>query len=549
MALNSDAPSGLQRRGRRGAWCAAFAAALACACALAAANVWFGPLNHDEGWYLLAARNLSRGMAPYRDFLYTQGPALPLVYGAFAWAWAPFGVLGGRAFTALLGMAAALLFARSAFSLAGRSEPRAAASAAFFAFVLVALSPDWAYFSAIPKTYALGSFFLAAGFAAASGRKPRPALSGACFALAAATRATLCLAAPPVFAAMAVESAADRRRRFDALRFAAGCSLVLALLYVPVLAVARENFVFSQTYHAARAAAPLGRWLVLRAAFACFLAQGYPAVFAAAAVVAAIRPGAVSCALRPGKLLGFAVSSPVYAAIAASFVLLTAAHWLVPFPYADYNTPAMPLAAVALSVPLGRALARSRLRPGAAAAAALALSLAFVAASPWPMKWVGGRQDRFWFTTDSSSPLARLREAGRALRAANPDRSPLLAQDAYLAVEADCPVVPGLEMGPFSLFPELPDSAARERRVHNVSTLAAAISGSGARFAAVGGYTFAIQCPSTEPLDDEARSSLLAALERAFPDIVAKWDRFGQQDAPLEIRAARCAPETGPGGN
>ena len=50
---------------------------------LAAVNVWFGPLNADEGWYLLAAQNVSRGMVPYRDFLYTQGPVLPFVYGAF----------------------------------------------------------------------------------------------------------------------------------------------------------------------------------------------------------------------------------------------------------------------------------------------------------------------------------------------------------------------------------------------------------------------------------------------------------------------------------
>lgn len=524
---------------RRRVWRAAFAAAAAFALLLAAANVWFGPLNHDEGWYLLAARNLARGMVPYRDFLYTQGPAMPLVYGALSPLWAPFGVLGGRVLTAAFGLAAALLFARSAGRLAAcGASPAAVAPASFFAFVLIALSPDWAYFSTIPKTYALGAFFLAAGFALVSAARPRFALAGACFALAAATRATLCLAAVPVFVAVAARSVGDRKRRFDALRFAAGCSLALAALYVPVFAVAPDQFIFSQTYHTARASAPLGRWIVLRAAFACFLVQGYPALVGAAAALAALAPRGLPARLRPRNLARLAVARPLFSAAAAAFVLLTLSHWLVPFPYADYNTPAMPFAAVALAVPLGAAASRARLRPGAVAAAALGFALVCVAASPWPMKWVGGRQDRFWFTTDPETPLARLREAGGVVRAANPGGAPIFTQDAYLAVEADCPVEPGFEMGPFSLFPDLDDDTARARRVHNLSTLLAAIEGTKARVASVGGYTFAMRCPSTEPLGDAEREALLDALRRRFPAVAGEWDRFGQQDTPLEIRTS-----------
>ena len=92
-------------------WFRLFLLAFAAAAALAAVNVWFGPLNQDEGWYLLAAQNVSRGMTPYRDFLYTQGPVLPYAYGWIAGAWSDAGVLGGRLVTAVFGLLATVFFA------------------------------------------------------------------------------------------------------------------------------------------------------------------------------------------------------------------------------------------------------------------------------------------------------------------------------------------------------------------------------------------------------------------------------------------------------
>ena len=145
-------------------WSVATALAAALAVALCGVNAWFGPLNHDEGWYLLAAQNVARGMVPYRDFLYTQGPAMPLVYGALSSVWSPFGVLGGRALTAAFGLLAVLAFAAFAANIAGRTDPRARRIAFFFAVALLALSPDWAYFAVIPKTYALSALFLGGGF-------------------------------------------------------------------------------------------------------------------------------------------------------------------------------------------------------------------------------------------------------------------------------------------------------------------------------------------------------------------------------------------------
>ena len=533
--------------------------------ALALANVWFGPLNQDEGWYLLAAQNVDRGLMPYRDFLYTQGPALPYVYGFVAGAWSDAGVLGGRLVTALFGFLATVFFAVVAGELARRRDPDAFGPAFFLAFVLLGLSPDWAYFTAIPKTYALGSLFLALGFGLSLGAPGNPnrrgsAMAGACFALAAATRATLCLAAVPVWIALIVLARRDRAHRLDWLWFAVGCAAALALVYAPFLASCPENFLFSQTYHAARASAPFGEWLVLRAGFLCFLAQGYPALVAAAAILAAAatRAGVESVKCK-GKSFpcedgtrkksnftlypfNFKQFDPLYLAVVSSFVLLTAAHFLVPFPYADYNTPAMPLAAVALAVPLGRLVVCANLRPWRVGLVALAASLAFVAASPWPMKWVDGEQHLFWFHSSLDSALARLRRAGRVVREQNPAGKPIFTQDAYLAVEAGVPVVPGFEMGPFSIFPDLSDDEARAHRVHNVATAEAAIREADYDVAALSGYTFLLGCPSTAPLPFSDRERLREAVRAPFGAPVHSEHRFGQQNTELLIYS-RNAPD------
>ena len=78
----------------------AFSAALV----LSAFAVWFGSLNQDEGWYLYAARMVSEGYMPYRDFFYTQGPLMPIVYSLFGWVWNSWGLLGARIMTAAVGL-------------------------------------------------------------------------------------------------------------------------------------------------------------------------------------------------------------------------------------------------------------------------------------------------------------------------------------------------------------------------------------------------------------------------------------------------------------
>ena len=318
-------------------------------------------------------------------------------------------------------------------------------------------------------------------------------------------------------------------------------TVAIAACYAPFLAVCPENLVFSQALHTARDPAPFGRWFVLRAGFLCLLAQGYPALIAAAAILAA---AAVFRTREAGGAAGPADTLRVlYLAVAAAFALLTLAHFLVPFPYADYNVPAMPLAAVALAVPLGRLVVRAGLRPWRVGLVALAASLAFVAASPWPMKWVDGEQHLFWFHSSLDSSLARLRRAGRVIREQNPEGKPILTQDAYLAVEAGFPVVPGFEMGPFSIFPDLSDDEARAHRVHNVATAEKAIREADYDVAALSGYAFLLGCPSTAPLPYPDRERLRESVRAPFGAPVYSEHRFGQQNTELLIYSRNAPPD------
>ena len=210
-----------------------------------------------------------------------------------------------------------------------------------------------------------------------------------------------------------------------------------------------------------------------------------------------------------------------------------------PFPYDDYQTPVMPLAAAVAAALLAAAVAESGLRHRVVAWTLVVIAGLFMVASPLCMDWVTIRKDRFWVEMKETPDLFKLREAGAWLRANTAPGDVLLTQDAYLAVEARRKVLPGLEMGPFSLFPDLDDATARRRRVHNVSTLATAIAETDAPVAALSGYAFAVSCPTTDRLAPEQRETLLQAV-RAHYEPAASVADFGQGHTTLELYRRRA---------
>lgn len=493
--------------------------AVVAAFALAVCNVLMGPLNQDEGWYLLAGLNTASGMMPYRDFMFTQGPVMPYVYAAFSPLWGSWGVLGGRVFTALLGLCAAGLCAGVAWRLA---PERSRGVSALSAWLLTACCPVFSYFTVIPKTYALSGLFIAAAFFALTGRNAfRFELCGMLLALAAGTRLSLGILLAVVGFGLLFMCRRDGYQ-WAWFRFGLGGGLVLIALFAPFLVVARDGFLFSQSYHASRTDAGFMKWLMLRAGSGSRLMQGYFMTLFVAGL-------ALAAGVRRGTRF-----HPVFWLAAAGFVAVTAVHYTAPFPYDDYETPIMPLAAAIASVMLAAAVAESGLRHGVMMRVVTSLALLFICASPMCMNWVTVRQDRFWFQMKDKPDVVKLRETGAWLRAHAAPGDTLLTQDAYLAVEAGMKVLPGLEMGPFSVFPALDDATARKVKVHNVATLKRAIDETTAPYAALSGYSFAVSCPTTEKMDPESVKELTDAISRRYEKVEEILD-FGQGHTTLEI--------------
>lgn len=518
----------------RAGWAAAVLAALG----LTAANLILGDLNQDEGWYLYAARMVAGGAVPYRDFAYTQGPLLPLVYAPFDRFVAAWGLAGGRLVTAAFGWLAALLAAGLAARLAG---PRRR-EAALLAFALIAVNVYQNYFTTVVKTYSLAACCLAGGFLALAWglerRRRAPLwLAGALMALAAGTRSSAAMAP---LAAMIVLWSGRRRAGLPAawLHFLAGGALAGAALMLPFFAMAPENFWFNVvSYHALRDPGALLQALVYKAGFISRVVQAY---FAALALltIAAIRierPPAPPDQRADGAGVRLTMAS-LWLALAG----ITLLHLLAPFPYDDYQSFAYPLLGSAVAV---FALRRLTATPAGAARLALLgllLSAAAAGSSPLNQDWFIQGRDRIWWQIKDTPPLFKLRAAARLIQSLSGPDDYLLTQDPYLAVEANRRLPPGLELGQFCYFPGLDDSQARRRRVLNRTGLAELLRNCPAPVAALSGYALALESPKIRRVPETDRDYFRGIIAQRYTPLL-EIPRFGQAATTLEIMIQKPA--------
>lgn len=505
---------------------------------LYAANLWFGTLNQDEGWYLYAALSSHHGLMPYRDFFFTQGPVMPLVYGLLAPLWSPFGVAGGRALTLLFGVAGCVMAAGLAAWSVGQGKRLAAA---VLALTFTAAGVYHSYFTTIPKTYALAGCLLVSAFVAlmASGPKGRrglAAVAGLLLAAAASTRLSLGI----TLAVTGFWLLWHRRALGSAwFWFGVGGVMGLALLEGPCLLAASDQLLFANTFHVGRAG---GRMLLVAGSVAR-LVRGYlpMALFGAAAVIGHVwKP---SHAERHAEPCVGPRWTRLWLLVCAAVV---AVHLLSPYPYDDYQVPVMLLLAVIVAVEVLDLVSLSAVRAvvwiAVAAAALTAVS------SPMIQDWFVIRQDRFWVVTRESSDLAKLRQVGRWIRENTPANAPLLTQDTYLAVEAQRRVPSGFEMGPFGYFPLLADAQAATNHVLNQAGMLRALRAADASVAALSGYALAIGAPAMRELPSEEQAVLRAALAEHYT-CAAKVRNFGQGATTLEIWKRNAPMENVPGIN
>lgn len=484
---------------------------------LLAGNVLFAPLNQDEGWYLMAAREVSNGSQPFIDFATTQGPVLPYVYAVFQPIIEYFGLLGGRLITvgfAVLTLLNALLCVRQ------QAEGREAKCwASILLVIFLGINCFHAQYTTTVKTYGLAGWLLVLAFLSlirlySTQRTLWAILAGILIALAAGTRLSLGAAFVPVGLSLLFQR--DRAGKLAWLYFGAAGLAGLALVFGPFLLTASEQVRFGLLeFHGART---VENFLLMKAGFASRFVQSY---FVLSMV-------ALALILRrfPGRC-------PICACLWWTVALISLVHVMAPFPYDDYQTAVMPLLAIVCATAVTRSLP-SKLMPSVTSFVLLA-SLAAAGASPVLQDWFVIRQDRIWFETKTQSDLQTLQKTAQSIRSQYPDMNTLLTQDLYLAIEGGWDVPDGFEMGPFSFAPELSRERAETLHLMNIPLLSDFFDQKTLpEVAAISGYGFNINAPSIQEISPAARQEVQRLLQRHYQFLDVCED-FGQQHSLLEL--------------
>jgi hypothetical protein len=497
---------------------------------LGAANLYFGDLNQDEGWYLYSARQVHEGSLPYRDFAFTQGPMLPLVY-SFAYPLVErWGVAGGRLVSLLLGFAGAMMAA----SLASRAAPSGRKCvAALLAFILVAGNVYQSYNTTVVKTYSLCALFLVGGLLALSYVRSRAGrlacfAAGLLLAFSAGTRLSAGVALP-----VAGLYLLFMRRHFGDSRwlsFAVGGAMGLGAIFLPFLKLAPDGFWFGLfEYHSQRSAGGILPALVYKAGFISRFVQAYFLPVCLTAAIALFRwlkpePAETQPTERFNVLLW------------VTGLAVTLVHFSAPFPYDDYQVMVYPVFAAALagSLILNFAFRISDRWMLWLLVSVFVASVASAFSSPVNQSWAISGRDRIWWKVKDETQLQKLRKVSAWISERLGGNDLLLTQDTYLAVEAGCRVPKGMEMGSFSYFPGMCRARAEQLRVLNRELLLELLEHTEAPVAAFSGYGLAIRSPQISEISESERQPLWDEIEKRYEEIYEVPD-FGQAFTTLRI--------------
>jgi hypothetical protein len=503
--------------------------AVTVAVGLAAANLWLGELNQDEGWYLYAAGQVAQGEMPFIDFAFTQGPVFPFFYALGRPLVELWGVAGGRFFTAVLGLCTALVAAGCVRRLV---RPSASWAAMLAVFSLIAVNTYHSYFTTVVKTYALGGFWLALAFWLLTFREGRRGLcaaagAGVAFSLAAGTR----ISAAAFLPLGLVWLWANRAVRPGAWWvFGGAAALSCGLIFLPFLWMNADAVRFGLwDYHTARAVEGSAlTWWIYRGAFLSRVAQGYLALLAVWIWVLAVGRTRATGWLEPTpERWGLPVL------LWTGVLTLTAVHGLTPVPYDDYQAIVAPLLAVVLTVAACRRIETETGLQRLAVTVVLA-SILVAGASPINQDWFSGGRDRIWWKIKERTPLQGLRIAASAILPRAGSDGLLLTQDTYLAVETGLKVPRGMELGPFCYYPDWSDERARRCHVLNRNGMENLLRTTSASVAAFSGYGLAIRSPEILPLTEDEQTRFNTLLRDRFQPVWRLAD-FGQGATELTI--------------
>lgn len=511
----------------------AWPAVLVAAFLLLSANLIFGNLNQDEGWYLYAAGLIHSGNMPYRDFAFTQGPVMPYIYALAASMFQEGGLAAGRLLTALFALAGACL----ATLLARRLAPPACKPiASLLCFTLILVNVYQTYFCTMVKTYSLTILLLvgavlAMHIAITKRKSLILMLSAALFVAAAGTRSSAAVVLPIAFVSLWL----DRKRLFHAawFHFLLGSIVAAGIVFGPFLSCCFENFYyFVVRYHTLRHEGGFLASLIFKAGFVSRLLQAYfvcLTLWAAALAAKWLR--------NKWALTDQPSDTPVESALTLrivwlSVVAVSIVHFCAPFPYDDYQVFIYPFAAIGVAVMLaGQFRGKSAV---ALLVTAIGLSMASSISSPINQDWFIEGRELIWWRSKDHPPLLKLRQTAGIIRGLCIPGDTLLTQDPYLAVESGLSLPHGLEMGQFSYFPDLTREQALKLNVLNRDLLLELLSRDPSPIAAISGYAFAMQSPGILKITDQDKNAFSSIITNRY-DYFATIPDFGQASTPLRL--------------
>jgi hypothetical protein len=111
-------------------------------------------LDADEGFYTVAAKLAWEGKVPYRDFMFSQGAAIPYLYG-WIWSLHPQSLVSMRFLSAVLGSVTVFLWGLFLISI-----KRMPVSVALSMFLMILLNPHWISWHAVVKTFAVADLLI-----------------------------------------------------------------------------------------------------------------------------------------------------------------------------------------------------------------------------------------------------------------------------------------------------------------------------------------------------------------------------------------------------
>ena len=150
---------------RRTAWDVLLPAGIALFLLNSFVFVLLGRFNADEGWYLYGSKLVYEGLRPYQDFLFTQPPLLPYLYGLVQHFFLQ-SIYAGRLTSVVFSVTAFLLSIKIAVNYGGKT-------AGGITSLLGGTFLFGIYFQSITKTYAMTTLFFILGLfflASSSGR-------------------------------------------------------------------------------------------------------------------------------------------------------------------------------------------------------------------------------------------------------------------------------------------------------------------------------------------------------------------------------------------